>query len=107
MSTESISDRAEHVRSVSVTAVAALLGVGAALASSAVTGDVAPAEAAGNQQAQAIVLAAIAVQLVAIKLGGIYDEDELGPKLYLFIVFMTFSMWFVSWGILLTAEYTS
>ncbi|QLK27725.1 hypothetical protein HYG81_09025 [Natrinema zhouii] len=104
MSTESISDRREHIRSVSVTALSALLGVGAALASASWVG-VSDA-AAQNTQALAFVLGAILVQYVFINLSGIYSEDEFGAKHYLFIAFMTFSLWFVTWGILLTAEHT-
>lgn len=103
MSTETISDRREHLRSVGVTAVSALLGVGAALLSVSVVGTT--PEAAENTVALAIVLAAILVQLPLVQFTGIYDEEELGAKLYLFLTFMTFSLWFVTWGILLTAEY--
>ncbi|ELY83573.1 EMC6-like membrane protein [Natrinema altunense] len=102
MSTESISDRREHIRSVSVTALSALLGVGAALASATWVG--LSEAAAQDTQALAFVLGAILVQYVLINLSGIYGEDEFGAKHYLFIAFMTFSLWFVTWGILLTAE---
>ncbi|WP_306054102.1 EMC6-like membrane protein [Natronococcus wangiae] len=104
MSTESISDRREHVRSVSVTALSALLGVGAAFASAVITGDMAPAEAAGDTRALFLVLGAILVQFVLYDFTGIYGEDEFGVKHHLFITFMTFSLWFVTWGILLTTE---
>ncbi|WP_254766566.1 hypothetical protein [Salinilacihabitans rarus] len=102
MSTESISDRREHVRSVGVTALAALAGVGAALASAAITSGVDPTTAAGDSRALAIVLAAILLQFPVLSSTGIYDDDELGPKHYLFVAFMTFSLWFVTWGILLS-----
>ncbi|MCU4743886.1 hypothetical protein OB955_16820 [Halobacteria archaeon AArc-m2/3/4] len=106
MSTESISDRHEHVRSIGVTAFAAFVGIGAAIASSMLTGDLAPAEAASDNRALLIVFAAIFVQFPLIKAIGIYDDDEFGVKHYLFITFMTFSLWFITWGILLTSEYT-
>ncbi|MFC6764047.1 hypothetical protein [Natrinema soli] len=104
MSTESISDRREHIRSVSVTALSALLGVGAALASANWVG--LSQTAAQNTQALAFVLGAILVQYILINVSGIYGEDEFGAKHYLFIAFMTFSLWFVTWGILLTAEFS-
>ncbi|AGB30256.1 hypothetical protein C488_05197 [Natrinema pellirubrum DSM 15624] len=104
MSTESISDRREHIRSVSVTAMSALLGVGAALASTTWVGTT--TEAAQNTQALAFVLGAILLQYVVINAAGIYGDDEFGAKHYLFVAFMTFSLWFVTWGILLTAEVT-
>ncbi|WP_408957100.1 hypothetical protein [Natrinema sp. 74] len=102
MSTESISDRREHIRSVSVTALSALLGVGAALASATWIG--LSEAAAQNTQALAFVLGAILVQYLLINASGIYGEDEFGTKHYLFVAFMTFALWFVTWGILLTAE---
>ena len=105
MSTESISDRREHIRSVSVTALSALLGVAAALASVSITGDLAPAEAATDTRALMLVLGAILAQFILFDFTSIYSDDEFGVKHYLFIVFMTFSFWFVTWGILLTAEF--
>ncbi|WP_049922026.1 EMC6-like membrane protein [Halopiger djelfimassiliensis] len=105
MSTESISDRREHIRSIGVTAVAALLGVGAALASAAITGGLAVNEAAADRRALGFVLGAILVQFVLYTASGIYDDDEFGTKHYLFVAFMTFALWFVTWGILLTAQH--
>ncbi|SET05575.1 hypothetical protein [Natrinema hispanicum] len=102
MSTESISDRREHIRSVGVTALSALLGVAAALASAAWVG--VSEAAAQDTQALAFVFGAIFVQYVLINAAGIYEEDEFGTKHYLFVAFMTFALWFVTWGILLTAE---
>ena len=102
MSTESISDRREHIRSVSVTALAALLGVAAAFGSMALVGDVSASDAANDMRALFLVGGAILVQFVLYDFTGIYNDDEFGPKHYLFIVFMTFSLWFITWGILLT-----
>ncbi|ELZ11495.1 EMC6-like membrane protein [Natrialba aegyptia] len=107
MSTESISDRREHIRSISVTALAALLGVGAALASVALTGDLPVDTAASDTRALFLVLGAIVVQFVLFNFTNIYADDEFGMKHHLFITFMTFAMWFVTWGILLTAESTA
>ncbi|NUB89807.1 MULTISPECIES: EMC6-like membrane protein [Haloterrigena] len=103
MSTESISDRREHIRSISVTALAALLGVAAAFGSMALVGDVSSADAAANDTRTLMLVAgAILAQFVLYDFTSIYDDDEFGPKHYLFIVFMTFALWFVTWGILLT-----
>ena len=104
MATEAMSERREHVRSIGVTALAALLGIGAALLSWSVTGDLSAGEAATDQRALVIVLAAILIQFPVYTVTGIYDREEFGPKHYLFITFMTFALWFVTWGILLTAE---
>ena len=108
MATESISDRREHIRSIGVTALAALSGVGAALLSAAVTADPATVEEAieiaSDSQTYMIVLGAILTLILLIKHSGIYTEDELGPKHYLFILFMVFAFWFVTWGIILTTS---
>ncbi|WIV65765.1 hypothetical protein [Natrialbaceae archaeon AArc-T1-2] len=106
MSTESMSDRREHVRSVGVTALSALIGVGAALLSAAITADAPTAEAAATDTtAYIVVFTAIIAQFPLLQLTGVYDDEEFGPKHYLFLTFMTFSLWFVVWGILLTVEY--
>jgi hypothetical protein len=101
MATETADERRQHVRAVSVTALAALFGVGAAFASVFLTSDLSASEAAKNQTAQLVVVGAILVQIPLVQQSGIYDADEFGAKLVLFIAFMTFSMWFVTWGILL------
>lgn len=100
MSTVTLSDRGEHLRSIGVTSSSALLGVAAALLSYVQLG--ASGDAATNSTALAFVFGAILVETVAVRAAGIYDEDDLGFKLYLFISFMIFSFWFVTWGILLT-----
>ncbi|WP_339105660.1 hypothetical protein [Haloterrigena salinisoli] len=108
MSTESISDRREHIRSISVTALAALLGVATGFVSMMLVGDVssveAASQAANDTRALMLVAGAILAQFVLYDFTSIYNDDEFGPKHYLFIVFMTFSLWFVTWGILLTTE---
>ncbi|WP_049928197.1 EMC6-like membrane protein [Halopiger goleimassiliensis] len=108
MSTESISDRREHIRSISVTALAALLGVGAALASMSMTGEITSLETANevasDTTALMLVAGAILVQFILYDFTDIYSDDEFSVKNYLYIVFMTFAFWFVTWGILLTSE---
>ncbi|OVE83873.1 EMC6-like membrane protein [Natronolimnobius baerhuensis] len=107
MSTESISDRREHIRSISVTALSALLGVAAAFASMAITGDVNSLEAAdaaaGDTRALLLVVGAILAQIIFYDVTSIYGDDEFGMKHYLYVTFMTFAFWFVVWGIMLTA----
>ncbi|AGB14968.1 hypothetical protein Halru_0324 [Halovivax ruber XH-70] len=100
MSTVTLSDRGEHLRSIGVTSSSALLGVAAGLLSYMQVG--ATEAAATNNTALAFVLGAIVLETVVVQLSGIYDDDELGFKLYLFITFLVFSFWFVTWGILLT-----
>lgn len=107
MSTESISDRREHIRSISVTALSALLGVGVAFATLWLAGDWAgdPEAVATDTRGVVLVLTAILAQFVLYDFTSIYGEDEFGVKHYLFIVFMTFSFWFLTLGILLTAAF--
>ena len=98
--TESGIDRS-HVRGVTVTAMAALFGVAAAIGSSALTAGVDPTVAARNRQGLEVVLLAIILQPLILRLVGLL-KDDFGIKDFLFIAFMTFSMWFVSWGVLLS-----
>ena len=101
MATEQVSERrSSHLRGVTVTAVSTLAGVGAAVASSAILG-VAPKDQLGL----AIVGAFVLVQLPLLQGLGI-DVDDFSTKDYLYVVFMTFSMWFVTWTILLTNSVT-
>jgi len=103
--TKSRADR-DHFRGVTVTAIAALFGILAAALSSALTAGAAdPAAAARNQRALEIVLLAILVQPGVLRLVGLL-KDDFGIKDFLFIAFMTFSMWFVAWGVLLSTGAT-
>jgi len=100
MATDTAERRTAHVRGVTVTALACLAGVGAALISSTV--------AAGAEDVLAVYIlaAAVVVQLPlhrAIEAAGIdLDTDDFGAKDYLYVAFMTFALWFVCWAILLT-----
>jgi hypothetical protein len=85
-----------YMRSITVTTGATLLGIVAGILSNVLAS--APDDTAGAL----IVLVAIAVQLPLYKLIGI-DTDDFGAKDTLYIAFMTFALWFVTWGILLTA----
>jgi len=102
MATETQSQRNAHVLSVTRTGIAALLGVLAAFGSWYLTQDLAPMEAAKDQTAQYIVLVAILVQYPLQKVLGIL-KDDFGAKDFLFILFITFSMWFVTWTVILTS----
>jgi len=110
MATESADERRQHVRAATITALAALFGVGAAFVSAFLTSDLVAAgdlaEASRNQTAQLVVAVAIVAQLPIVQQSGFYESDEVGAKLILFIAFMTFSMWFVTWGILLESAIT-
>jgi hypothetical protein len=90
-----------HLRSITVTSLASIGGVAAALLSSGMTSSMSSAEAAMYQPAQLVVLAVVLVQIPLYRGLGVYGEDGPGVKDYLFIAFMTFSLWFVTWGIML------
>lgn len=85
-----------YMRGVTVTTTATLAGIGAALLS------MMQASGSGDPIAGFFVMAAVIVQMPFYSLIGI-DTEEFGGKDYLYIVFMTFTLWFISWGILLTA----
>ncbi|NHN48176.1 hypothetical protein G9464_11265 [Halostella sp. JP-L12] len=90
-----------HLRSITVTSLASIGGIAAALLSSVMTSGMSPAAAATHQPAQLVVLAVVLVQIPLYRVLGVYGEDGPGTKDYLFIAFMTFSLWFVTWGIML------
>jgi len=97
---------ADHVRGIVVTGVASLAGVAAALASTQLTAEIATPSAAAVAAAPKIALAAaIIVQFPIFRLLG-YDLDEFSIKDYLFVAFMTFSLWYVTWGIILSSGAT-
>jgi hypothetical protein len=96
----------QHFHTVTRTALSAGVGVAAAFLSASLTAGAETAEiAAQNQTAQLVVIVAIAVQPLLQRLLGVYKND-FGAKDFLFIAFMTFSFWFVTWGIMLTAQHT-
>ena len=97
MATETADGYSGHVRSVTVTTLASLTGIVAALVSEYAL----QAEPTATANIF-IVIAAIAIQIPILGAAG-FDTDEFSTKDYLFIAFMTFSLWFVSWTLLLTA----
>ena len=78
MATESQDGLSDHLRGVTVTTLACLAGVIAL-----------------------IVGALTAAQFPILRVIGI-DVSEFGAKDYLYVVFMTFTLWFVTFGIILT-----
>lgn len=95
MATDTADRWSAHVRGLTVTTLAALAGVAGALASSIV------ASGAGDTIGLYVLAGAIVVQFPILRLAGI-DVEDFSAKDYLYIAFMTFSFWFVSWTILLT-----
>lgn len=82
-------------RSLIVTTVATLMGVVGGIASSLYVGD------PGNRTALVILGAVIVVQFPFYSVIGM-EVDDFGAKGNLYIVFMTFVLWFMSWTIILT-----
>ena len=93
------SERSAHLRAITITSLASLAGVAAAIGSSLLTGDMEPVDAAGETMPQLLMVAVIGVQLPIYS--RVY-ENWGGAKDYLFVAFMTFSLWFVTWGVILT-----
>jgi len=97
MSTETGSRRDSHVRSLLVTGTATIGGVFAGVASfELVSGP-------SDQFGLVILVAAVAVELGIMRVLGI-EVTDFSTKDNLYVVFMTFSMWFVAWTILLTTQ---
>lgn len=94
MATESVEQRSAHIRGVTVTALASLSGVAAGVLSSAI------AEAANDPTALFVLAGFVLLQFPVLKVSGVVEEFS--TKDQLFIAFMTFCLWFVTWGILLT-----
>jgi hypothetical protein len=94
MATETLDPGARHRRSLKVTATAALAGVAAGVATSMVT--TGPADQLGL----AVLGGAVLAELGVMRLLGV-DVEEFSTKDHLFIVFMTFSLWFMTWTIML------
>lgn len=94
------SERQRHLRAITITSLAALAGVIAAIASSVLTQGLDPVAAANDRTAQLVVFVAIVVQIPIYQ--AVYD-DWGGAKDFLFVSFMTFCLWFVTWGIILSS----
>jgi len=99
MATETQPGLTGHVRGVTVTTLACLGGVAAAIGAAAVVGT--GIEAATNSQAVLFVVAAAAVQYPVLKAIGV-DVSDFGAKDHLYVGFMTFTLWFITYAILLT-----
>jgi hypothetical protein len=100
MATSVLGVSESHFRSVAVTSLAAFAGIAAGVISAMQVGT-APA-AATDQLGLYIFVAFTLAQYPVLYALGI-DLEEFSPKDHLYVGFMTFSMWFVTWGILLTA----
>ena len=89
----------ERLRAISITTGTTLTGIAAALVSAIMTAGADPAAAATDTTGMFVVPAAIALQYVLYD--GVFDDWGGGRDL-LFVVFMTFCLWFITWGIILS-----
>lgn len=99
MATETQTGLTDHLRGVTVTTLACLAGTAAAVAAGVVIG--AGPEVANDVRAVAFLVAAIAGQYPVLKVIGV-DIAEFGAKDHLYVAFMTFALWFVTYAIILT-----
>jgi hypothetical protein len=109
MATETADARASHIRGLTVTTLASIAGILAAIGSSVVTAGA--ADPATSTTGVVVVVAAVLVQfpiLEALGRAGLVavEVQDFGAKDYLYVAFMTFSLWFVSWTVLLTTGTT-
>ncbi len=88
-------ERWAHIRGVMVTTLSSLAGIGAGMLAAMF------ASAPDDRIGVMILGGAILVQFPILRIGGV-EIETFGVKDYLFIAFMTFCFWFVSWGILLS-----
>ena len=98
MATETVDRTTGHHRSVTVTTLSCLLGIVAAYVSEYVL----QADPTATV-ALYVLVGAILVQFPVLQLAG-FDLDDFSTKDYIFDAFMTFSLWFVTWTILLTVQ---
>ncbi len=84
------------MRGLTVTTITAVAGIAAAFVSNAV------AASSTDIVGVLVVAAAVLAQFPVLRVVGI-DTDDLSTKDVLYVAFMTFALWFVTWGILLTA----
>ncbi|QSG14956.1 hypothetical protein [Halapricum desulfuricans] len=98
MATETADGLTGHARSVTVTTLASLMGIVAALISEYGL-EAAPA----GRINVFVILGAVLVQIPILQALGV-DTQDFSTKDHLYIAFMTFSLWFISWTMLLTAS---
>lgn len=103
MATDTADRFSGHLRGLTVTTLASLAGVVAAVVSVVLTADA--ATPARSSLGLYVLAGAVLVQFPVLQVAGI-DVEEFSAKDYLFVAFMTFSLWFVCWAIFLTTGVT-
>ena len=92
---ETVDRKAAHRRGVTVTTVACLTGVAAGLLANMI------ATGATDQAGELPLLAAIVVNLGVLHVLGV-DVGDFSSKDHLYTAFMSFALWFITWGLLLS-----
>ncbi|CAM2911430.1 MULTISPECIES: hypothetical protein [Halobacterium] len=93
---ENLDPTAAHRRSLTVTTIATLGGVVAAFVSEVAVSD------PTSRMGLLVLLGLVIVELGLMRAFGV-DIGEFSAKDYFYVAFMTFALWFVTWGVLLTA----
>jgi len=101
MATESSRGLSDHLRGVTVTTLACLSGIAATAISSVVVGM--DAVAATSELSLVIVAGFVLVQYPVLYALGV-DVSEFGVKDNLYVAFMTFALWFLTYAVLLSTE---
>ena len=101
MATESARELSDHARGVAVTTLASLSGIVAAFVSGSVVGTT--AAAAGERLSLGVLVALIAVQYPTLRFVLGVDVEGFGAKDHLYVAFMTFTLWFVTYAVLLSS----
>jgi hypothetical protein len=100
MATETEQGLSGHLRGVTVTTLACLAGVIAALVSGVVLGTT--ADAAQNTLGLVVVGGFVVLQFPLLRLVGV-DVQGFSAKDYIYVAFMTVTLWFITYTILLTS----
>ncbi|MFB6079817.1 MAG: hypothetical protein ABEJ81_02270 [Haloferacaceae archaeon] len=101
MATETKPGLSDHLRGVTVTTAACLAGTLAALTSAVIAGT---SEAAATDIRGLMILAGfIFLQYPLFRVAGV-DISGFSLKDHLYVAFMTFALWFMTYTILLTAN---
>ncbi|MFC5365733.1 hypothetical protein [Salinirubrum litoreum] len=100
MATETEQGLSGHLRGVTVTTLACLAGVIAALVSGVVLGTT--AEAAQSTLGVVIVGGFVVLQFPILRVLGV-DVQDFSAKDYIYVAFMTVTLWFIAYTILLTS----
>jgi hypothetical protein len=97
--TETADPTAAHRRSLKVTTIATLGGVVAAFLSEMTVSE--PTSRTGLL----VLLGVVAVELGLMRLTGV-EISDFSTKDHVYVLFMSFALWFITWGVLLTAGVT-